>query len=116
MLHNSEVREEVDQTKPRNQDATLLLHDRIKRDVGRDGGAAPPDVALSHDSIVKSMYSKTRLPGRDVRLGFVLFAVSTPREFLETMVAFPFEVPGWFFRGVAEFLKLGGVWIVSSLQ
>ena len=34
MRHNGEVREQLDQTKARNQDAILILQYQMKRDVG----------------------------------------------------------------------------------
>ena len=108
MRHNDEVREQLNQTKGRNQDVILVLQDQMKRDVGLT------KEALEH--LVRSMYSKSRVPGNKVIKGFILCAVSVTRELLERMVDFPFEVPSWFFRELpVVFLKLSGVsWLRLS--
>jgi hypothetical protein len=101
MRQNGEVREQLDQTKARNQDAILILQYQMKRDVGLTEEAL--------ENVVKSMYAKSRVPGNKIIKGFIMFAKSAAREWLERMVDFPFEVPSWFFRElVPVFFKLSG--------
>ena len=103
MLHNDEVRGQLDQTKSRHQDVAMLLQDKLRRYVG----LATLTVA---ENFLRRMFTKKRLPGRDMVRGYTTIASSVSPEILHLMVRLPFEVPGWFWRvQYSEFLKLSGI-------
>ena len=100
-LHNCEVRGQLDHTKPRNQDVTLLVQDNLKRYVGLATSAVA-------ESFVRRMFSTQRLPGQKTIKGYIAIASYVSSEILERMVGLPFEVPCWFWREHCEFIKLSG--------
>ena len=103
MLHNDEVRGQLDQTKSRHQDVVMLLQDNLRRYVG----LVSPAVA---ENFVKRMFTKKRLPGQNTIRGYTAIASYASPEILQLMVRLPFEVPGWFWRvQYSEFLKLSGI-------
>ena len=108
MYQNDEARAQLDVWKTRNQDVVAVLQLKMRRHVGLPRIEAVPHQLLP--AIVKSMFSHARVPGRDAIKGLIAFAKSATPQMLGLMVRFPFEVPGFFFRELASFLKLSGVW------
>ena len=103
VLHNGEVREQLDQTKSRHQDVVMILQDQMRKHVGLASASTAPE------NLVKRMFSKNRLPTRGMIKGYITFASFASPDILKQMVDFSFEVPAWFFRDLAvEFLKLSG--------
>jgi hypothetical protein len=108
MYQNDELRAQLDLSKTRNQDAVVVLQLKMRRHDSLPRVAAVPDKLLP--AIVKSMYSHARMPGLIMIKGLIAFAKSATPQLLNLMVSFPFEVPGFFFRELASFSKLSGVW------
>ena len=110
LLHNDEVREELDQTKSRHQDAAKVFQDIMRTQAGSVDAAGG-------EALVKRMFSPQRVLARNLISGIINFAKNATSEILDLMISFPFEVPAFFFKKcVADFCRLSGLFYANDEQ